>query len=43
MVLVIAGNDALRTVKTAMAGIFERTPYMVSGPDASARNSRRPR
>jgi hypothetical protein len=33
MVLVIAGNDALRTVKTASAPNFERTAYVVSGPD----------
>jgi hypothetical protein len=33
MVLVVAGNDALRTVKTATAGTSERTAYVVTGPD----------
>ena len=32
MVLVLAGNDALRTVKLATAGgRFEQTPYVVTG------------
>ena len=45
-VLVVAGNDALRTVKTAMAGSFDRTAFVVSGPDAApaaARGGRRQR
>src|SRR5262249_44803919 len=36
MVLVVAGNDALRTVKTASAGSFDRTAYVVSSPDQSS-------
>ena len=43
MVLVVAGNDALRTVKTASTGSFDRTAYVVSSPDtpATARGGRR--
>jgi hypothetical protein len=43
MVLVVAGNDALRTVKTASSPSFERTAYVVSGPDekSAARGARR--
>jgi hypothetical protein len=36
MVLVIAGNDALRTVKTAAAGAREPIPFVVTGDDATA-------
>jgi hypothetical protein len=43
MVLVIAGNDALRTVKTALAVSFDRTPYVVSGAEAPRAAGRRPR
>jgi hypothetical protein len=32
MVLVLAGNDALRTVKLATGGgRFEQTPYVITG------------
>ena len=32
MVLVLAGNDALRTVKLATAGgRFDQTPYVITG------------
>ena len=32
MVLVLAGNDALRTVKLALGGSrFEQTPYVITG------------
>jgi hypothetical protein len=34
MVLVVAGNDALRTVKTAAAGAWDQTSFVVTGPDA---------
>ena len=49
MVLVLAGNDALRTVKLATAGgsRFEQTPYVITGesrPGAAAMPAgRRPR
>ena len=38
MVLVLAGNDALRTVKLATAGSsrFEQTPYVVTGESRPA-------
>jgi hypothetical protein len=35
MVLVVAGNDALRTVKTASAEGWESTPFVVSGSDSA--------
>ena len=31
MVLVLAGNDALRTVKLAATARFEQTPYAITG------------
>jgi len=47
MVLVLAGNDALRTVKLATAQRFDQTPYVVTGAAAvdpgAARPGRRPR
>ena len=48
MVLVLAGNDALRTVKLATSGSrFEQTPYVITGdrarPPASPHGGRRPR
>jgi hypothetical protein len=49
MVLVLAGNDALRTVKLATSGSsrFEQTPYVITGdasrPAASPMAGRRPR
>ncbi len=38
MVLVLAGNDALRTVKLATAGSsrFEQTPYVITGESRAA-------
>ena len=36
MVLVLAGNDALRTVKLAMSPRFEQTPYAITGETANA-------
>jgi hypothetical protein len=36
MVLVLAGNDALRTVKLATGGSqFEQTPYVITGESRS--------
>jgi hypothetical protein len=45
MALVVAGNDALRTVKTAGTGMFEQSAWVVSTADAAqpARPGRRPR
>jgi len=48
MVLVLAGNDALRTVKLATAGgRFEQTPYVITGEERPGANAmpggRRPR
>jgi hypothetical protein len=40
MVLVVAGNDALRTVKTASSGSFEPTAYVVSDGGAGSRPAR---
>ena len=46
MVLVLAGNDALRTVKLATGGgRFDQTPFVVTGSTAApaAAAARRPR
>jgi len=44
MVLVVAGNDALRTVKAATSGSrFEDTAYVVAGESAPSRGARRQR
>jgi hypothetical protein len=40
MVLVVAGNDALRTVKTATAPSFDSTAYVVSDGGAGSRAAR---
>ena len=37
MVLVVAGNDALRTVKTASAARFDQTAYVVTGDSEPSR------
>ena len=44
MVLVLAGNDALRTVKLATAGSsrFEQTPYVITGESRPAAPPRPP-
>ena len=48
MVLVLAGNDALRTVKLATSGYrFDQTPYVITGDSSRsagpALGGRRPR
>jgi hypothetical protein len=39
MVLVLAGNDALRTVKLVTTPRFDQTPYAITGEIAAARTS----